>query len=151
MPSNFIADLTSFRYPGVAGHSLAGVDQSIIDRYYQSYISRLSANNYTFPPLPRFLEEFGTEIPSSFVILDPNQLVLDPGVGQRWLVFFHVDGSVHTYVAKYIVRVKGFTQMFGNGPNGLEIKLQDAMLLTGVVVPTETIESLRSVEGVVFL
>lgn len=151
MPSNFIANLRGYSYPSIPNYNLGDIDHCIWNRYYQAYIHRLIATGFHFPPPHTYHAQFGHKLPSSFVSTTPGDLVLDPGLDSKWLIFVHVDDILaRILVGRYVARSGKLIQLFGDAPEGLELKFGDGVVVSGVVVSSHVAESLR-VEGVVFL
>jgi hypothetical protein len=152
MPSHFIGNLESLPYPDHPNYNLRSIDQSIIDRYYQSYILRLYSSGYQFPPESRYLTEFGHQIPASFVCSPGAGLVLNPGRNYKCLVFVKNEDSreVGVFVARYVNFVKDYVQIFGDRPHSLEVKVQDGIQVTGVGMPSDRVDQLRD-HGVIVL
>jgi hypothetical protein len=151
MPSHFINNLSRFTYPEHPNHNLRSVDQSILDRYYQSYITRLHLSGYQFPPPSNYNTEFGGQIPASFVCSTHAGLVFNPGLHCKCLVFVHDEEgqTVDLFVARYVDVLDGYIQMFGDRPLGIEVKLKDGVLVTGVSVRSDQLDRLNANEVVV--
>jgi hypothetical protein len=79
MPINNITVYPWDQYPGHPTYNLTKVGQSILDRYYQSFVSHLQNNQYWFPPGVKYKKNFRGEIPSSFVISDSSGEMFNAG------------------------------------------------------------------------
>jgi hypothetical protein len=98
MPINNITVYLWDQYPGHPTYNLAEVGQSILDRYYQSFVGHLQNNQYRFLPGAKYEKNFRGEIPLSFVISDLSGGTFDAGKAFQWLVFLLKEEGALAFV-----------------------------------------------------
>ena len=149
MQSNYIATLYNIRFPRNDRFDFRKICQSVFDRYYQTFVARLQASGYEFPPNPRYLEQFGHRLPASFICTREGGLIFDPGVAGRCLVFINGGEDTHArvYTARCVVHKGEELELFGEGPYSISVKLIDDVTAVVIVVPSDDIDGLTS-EGV---
>jgi hypothetical protein len=135
-PAQSIYTINTIDYPQVPNYNLASISQSIFDRFYSQYISRLRAVGYRFPPRPRYQEQFGEPIGSSFIISESDGLTLNPANDHSWLVFHSRGGQELTVlIARTVVLDGKYVILVGENPRGVYIRLDREDVLNGVTVP----------------
>jgi hypothetical protein len=152
MPSNFLVTLENLSFPPNQRYSFRELCQSVFDRYYQTYIARLSKAGYTFPPQPYYLSHFGHHIPALFICNWKEGLVFDPGAKERCLVFLN-DGDmsvVRVYIARAVSHREDELILFGESAYGIRVSLENDTTAAVVAVPLGSVETLTS-EGVTCL
>jgi hypothetical protein len=144
MPSNYIIDLRDLNYPNNNSVDFGQLHQSIFDRYYQSFVNRLLSSGYQLPSVDRYSAELGNPLPATFVAHSTLGTILDPGNNCRWLVFVHSVDGVSVFVARTVVRARDYIQLFGDAADGGQVHLKGEVMVSGVVVPMEDTQRLRS-------
>src|SRR5260221_602657 len=124
MPSHYIASLHNTSFPKNEKYNFTQICQSVFDRYYSNFVSRLQGSGYEHPPRPHYQQQFGEPLPASFIASEKEGLVGDAGLNKRWLVVFSdaERNSVKLYTGKVAVYRRGVFQLFGEGPYGLEVE-----------------------------
>lgn len=146
MPSEFLVTLDNLEFPNSNRYNFREICQSVFDRYYQSFVARLSNAGYQFPPRAYYTAQFGQHLPASFICNQTEGLLFDPGEQNRCLVFIN-DGE-GTVVRVYIVR--GVTHrgkdliLLGDAAYGLRVRIEGDLTAVVVVVPTRNVETLTS-------
>ena len=110
--------------------SFHDIFNSITSAFYGDYTFRLELAGHTHPPVDCYIEHFGEFTPSSFVVDQCGHPVFRPGYDKLCLVFVVPmqnpgRGQGLMYVARYLVFAADAVSLYGNGPNGLHVNLND--------------------------
>jgi hypothetical protein len=139
----YLINIRNIEFPANERYNFKLLAQSILNRHYASFISRLQHAGYSFPAPNHYREQFEIPEPASFLATDELGLAVQPGYNYRWLVFHLEEGHpVFGYIARQIVQEGANVVLFGDHPQGMYIKLGSRDVLEGVAVPLTSIDAL---------
>jgi hypothetical protein len=141
--NKYLINIQNIEFPANERYNFKLLAQSILNRHYASFISRLQHTGYSFPAPNHYREQFEIPEPASFLATNKLGLAVQPRFNYRWLIFHLEEGHpVFRYIARQIVQEGANDVLFGDHSQGMYIKLGSKDVLEGVAVPLTSIDAL---------